>query len=97
MKFTLFGLDVSIEKKTDKAWVSKLIKRALEAGKAASYDMKFKPNEISWKINRIKAIRLLAFPYPHDLVGETFNGEDWNVAKSSLASAKYFVDRYWSE
>jgi hypothetical protein len=92
MIFTLFGYVIEITKAN---WVSNLIRRATAAGKEWHYDMKVKPGEISWKINRIKAIRLLSHPFPKSVIGEQFYVNE--AEKASLSSAKTFVERYWFE
>jgi hypothetical protein len=98
MEIKILGYNVIVEKEVGN-WQSKVIRLAKKAGKIAGYEdmekIENNNNGFSWKINRIKAIRLLDKPYPE--ITNDFYYSDYDSKKSSLSSAKLFVERYWNK
>ena len=87
MNINILGYTITIEKTVANTWQKRLIKKAIIIGKNAGYKL----TGDSWKIERIKAIRLIHYPYPSGY------GDYYEAGKSTLTAAKNFVEQYWFE
>jgi hypothetical protein len=92
MKIKLFNLDITIER-NNKTWQQQLIKKATALAKNEGINLTGS-DRLGKKISRIKAIRLVRFPYPPD--SDYCDVEYVNDSgMSSLSVAKQFVEDFW--
>jgi hypothetical protein len=103
MKIKIFGYELTVElkRKLSDKWIYNVIVRATEVAQDRGYSIwSYPTNTFTWKINRIKAICALHDPYPKEVIGGEDGVPSFNYypgeKKSTLSSAKYFVERYWS-
>jgi hypothetical protein len=94
MKIKLFNFDITIER-NNQTWEQRLIKKATCLAKKDGINLNA-ADRLNRKINRIKAIRLLRFPYP---VGSVYYDAFEYVGNgvSSLVAAKMFVEKNWTD
>ena len=91
MKIKLFNLDITIER--NNSWQNKLIRKATALAENEGIELN-NSDRLNRKINRIRAIRLVRYPYPadSDYSEISYIGES---GKSALYAAKQFVEDYW--
>jgi len=94
MKIRIFNFDITIERNDD-TWQKRLIKRATALAQNEGYAINA-ASPTGRKIERIKAIRLVRYPYPEDS-GYGKEGYVTDNGKSSLTDAKRFVETYWMD
>jgi len=94
MKIKIFNYLITIER-NDATWEQRLINNATILAKKEGISLNG-TDRLNRKINRIRAIRLLRFPYPEDSVYSSI-GYINNNGMSSLSAAKTFVEDFWLE
>jgi hypothetical protein len=99
MNLNFFGW--TIEVNAYKNWQSKLIANAKYIAKNNNISLVAKDYsyDVGLKIAKIKAIRLLKFPYPENQneFGYTDETDSRYVGVSTISSAKNFVEKYWTK